>query len=142
MLIATLLGEKGGFVATIRPEQTVSELLVQLARHNVGAIVVSEAVGSIDGIVSERDVARHLVQRGASLLDEPVASLMTRDVQTCSPDDNVESLMLTMTRARIRHVPVLDDDNLVGIVSIGDVVRSRLDELEGERKDLIDYITH
>jgi CBS domain-containing protein len=142
VLIATLLREKGGFVATIHPEQTVRELLDELARHNVGAIVVSRAVGSIDGIVSERDVARHLARRDASLLDEPVALLMTRNVQTCSPDDNVESLMLTMTLERIRHVPVLDDGTLVGIVSIGDVVRSRLDELEGERRDLIDYITH
>jgi CBS domain-containing protein len=141
VLIATLLHSKGGFVATVRPDQTVAELLDALARHNVGALVVSTGPGRIDGIVSERDVARHLARRGASLLDAPVTAVMTRDVRRCSPDDSVESLMATMTQEHIRHVPVVVDGALVGIVSIGDVVKSRLDELEGERQDLIRYIT-
>ena len=142
MLIASLVRAKGTFVATIEPERSVAELLVSLGRHNVGALVVSADGEHIDGVVSERDVARHLALEGALVLERPVSVIMTQDVRTCSLHDRLEDLMLTMTRERIRHVPVVDGGRLVGIVSIGDVVKSRLDELQGERDDLIHYISH
>ena len=141
MLISTLIRQKGPFVATIRPEATVAELLDGLEQHRVGALVVSRSGEEIDGVVSERDVVRHLARTGAELLHRPVSSVMTREVFTCAPNDTVEDLMGVMTRRRIRHVPVVEDGRLGGIVSIGDVVKSRLDEIEGERDDLIDYIS-
>ena len=142
MLIASLVRAKGTFVATIEPERTVAQLLVSLDHHNVGALVVSADGEHIDGVVSERDVARHLAREGASVLERAVSLIMTRNVRTCSPHDRVEDLMLTMTRQRIRHVPVVDEERLVGIVSIGDVVKSRVDELQGEHDDLVNYISH
>ncbi len=140
MLIVTMLRSKGDFVATVTPTATVRELLEVLAEHRIGAVVVS-ADGGIDGIVSERDVVRHLSAAGGGLLDQPVSSIMTAEVATCGRDSTVEDLMRTMTDRRIRHVPVVDDDGaLVGIVSIGDVVKSRISELESERDDLVGYI--
>ncbi len=139
MLIVTMLRSKGDFVATVPPAATVRELLDVLAEHRIGAVVVS-AEGGIDGIVSERDVVRHLSAAGGGLLDRPVSSIMTAEVVTCRRDTAVEDLMRTMTDRRIRHVPVVDDDALVGIVSIGDVVKSRISELESERDDLVGYI--
>jgi CBS domain-containing protein len=140
MLIVTMLHSKGDFVATVRPTATVRELLDTLAEYRIGAVVVS-ADGGIDGIVSERDIVRHLSAAGGGLLDRPVSSIMTADVVTCRRDTTVEDLMRLMTDRRIRHVPVVDDDGaLVGIVSIGDVVKNRISELESERDDLVGYI--
>ena len=140
MLIVTMLRSKGDFVATVAPTATIRDLLETLAEHRIGAVVVS-ADGGIDGIVSERDVVRHLTAAGGALLDQPVSSIMTADVVTCRGDTAVEDLMRTMTDRRIRHVPVVDDDGtVIGIVSIGDVVKSRISELEGERDDLVGYI--
>ena len=141
MLIASILRAKGDFVATIEPDRTVADLLDLLEHHNVGALVVSADGGAIVGIVSERDVARHLSREGAELLARPVSTIMTQHVRTCTSNDGVEELMRIMTQERIRHVPVVDDGTLVGIVSIGDVVKNRVDELEGERDDLINYIS-
>lgn len=141
MLITSILRGKGDFVATIPADRTVAELLRGLADHGVGALVVSADGRRVDGIVSERDVARHLDRAGAPLLTMTVGEIMTRDVATCAPDDTVEAVMGTMTQARVRHVPVVGDEGLVGIVSIGDLVKSRLDELEGERDELITYIS-
>lgn len=140
MLIVTMLRSKGDFVATVRPTATIRELLDTLAEHRIGAVVVS-ADGGIDGIVSERDVVRHLSAAGGALLDHPVSSIMTAEVVTCRRDTAVDDLMRMMTDRRIRHVPVVDDDGaLVGIVSIGDIVKSRISELESERDDLVGYI--
>jgi CBS domain-containing protein len=140
MLIVTMLRSKGDFVATVSPTATVRELLGTLAEYRIGAAVVS-ADGGIDGIVSERDIVRHLSAAGGGLLDRPVSSIMTADVVTCRRDTTVEDLMRLMTDRRIRHVPVLDDEGaLVGIVSIGDVVKNRISELESERDDLVGYI--
>ena len=141
MLIASVLRAKGNFVATIEPERKVTQLLDALAHHNVGALVVSADGQRIDGVVSERDVVRHMKLEGARLLERAVSTIMTHRVWTISPNDTVEDVMVVMTRERIRHMPVLDHDRLVGIVSIGDVVKSRLDELVGEREDLIKYIS-
>jgi CBS domain-containing protein len=138
--ISQLLRHKGQDVATIDGSESVRTALEMLARHGIGALVVSADGKRIDGIVSERDVARGLHERGAALLADPVSSLMTADVQTCRKDASVHDLARLMTDHRVRHVPVVDDDVLVGIVSIGDVVKARLDELEAERAQLVDYI--
>jgi CBS domain-containing protein len=141
MRISDILRSKGSFVATIPADVTVAEVVAELARLNVGALVVSSDGQHITGIVSERDVARHLYALGAAVMEQGVASIMTSEVWTCHPNDDVESLMITMTDRRIRHVPVIGDGGLEGIVSIGDVVKSRIAELEQERQTLVDYIT-
>jgi CBS domain-containing protein len=138
--ISQLLRRKGRDVATVDGSENVRTALALLARHGIGALVVSTDGRHIDGILSERDVARGLHERGADLLDEPVSAVMTADVRTCGPHASVHDLARMMTDHRIRHIPVLEDDVLVGIVSIGDVVKARLDELEAERAQLVDYI--
>lgn len=140
MRIRDILRRKGGTVATVRPEATVRELLATLAEHNIGAAVVSADGAAIAGIVSERDIARRLHERGADLLGRPVSEIMTVEVRTCEPDAMVDDLRQTMTDHRIRHLPVVEDARLVGIVSIGDVVKSAIDVLESEREHLVDYI--
>jgi CBS domain-containing protein len=139
--ISQLLRHKGHDVATIDGSASIRSALAVLAERGVGALVVSADGKRVEGIMSERDVARGLHQRGADLLDDPVSSLMTADVHTCPPGARVTDLARTMTDHRVRHVPVVDDDGvLVGIVSIGDVVKARLDELEDEHKQMVDYI--
>ncbi len=140
MQIAQLLRRKGPEVATVAPGATVSAALGLLAERGIGALVVSADGRAIDGIVTERDVVRALPERGAALLDEPVSAVMTAEVRTCVPTASVHDLARTMTDHRIRHVPVVEDGRMVGIVSIGDVVKARLDELEQERAQLVDYI--
>lgn len=140
MLIVTVLRAKGDAVVTVPPSSTVRELLETLAQHRIGAVIVSSGAG-IAGIVSERDVVRHLRASGASILERPVARIMTTDVVTCRRETAVEELMATMTDRRIRHVPVVDDHGaIVGIVSIGDLVKARIDLLESEREQLQHYI--
>lgn len=141
MRISEILRNKGRDVATIEPDAKVRGLLALLAEHNIGAVVVSSDGKAIVGIASERDVVRRLNERGADLLDAPVSDIMTVTVRTCEPGDNVEDLRATMTEHRIRHVPVVSDGELAGIVSIGDVVKSAIAELETEREQLVDYIS-
>jgi CBS domain-containing protein len=141
MLVSDLLEGKGSIVATISREATVGEAVADLARHRIGALVVSPDGNRIDGIVSERDIVRHLSDLHTDLLAEPVASIMSTSVRVCSPDDDVESIMNLMTEHRIRHVPVVDHGRLCGIVSIGDVVKSRMRELVKDRDELMEYIT-
>jgi CBS domain-containing protein len=138
--ISQLLRHKGREVATIDGTESVRAALAVLAEKGIGALVVSSDGRRIDGILSERDVARGLHTRGAGLLAEPVSGVMTEQVHTCSPHASVHELARTMTDHRVRHVPVVEDDVLIGIVSIGDVVKARLDELENERRQLVDYI--
>jgi CBS domain-containing protein len=127
-------------VVTVKPDATVRELLGLLAEHNIGALVVSVDGGSVDGIVSERDVVRRL-HADESVLDSPVSSIMTADVQTCEGDATVNELMQVMTERRFRHIPVVGDDGrLAGIMSIGDVVKSRMSELQFERDQLDHYV--
>ena len=140
MQISQLLRHKGREVATIDGTESVRAALAVLAEKGIGALVVSSDGRRIDGILSERDVARGLHTRGAGLLAEPVSGVMTEQVHTCSPHASVHELARTMTDHRVRHVPVVEDDILIGIVSIGDVVKARLDELEDERRQLVDYI--
>ena len=140
MEIGQLLRRKGHDVATIDGSRSVRDALAVLAEQGIGALVVSADGRVIDGIVSERDVARGLHDRGAGLLGDPISSVMTAEVHTCTPHVQLTDLARLMTDERVRHVPVVDDDALVGIVSIGDVVKARLDELEEERRQLVDYI--
>lgn len=141
MRISDVLRGKGSNVVTVEPGTDVRTLLSVLAEHGIGAVVVSSDGRSIEGIVSERDIVRALAERGAAVLSEQVSEIMTGEVQTCSPDAHIEELMRTMTQGRFRHVPVVVEDELVGIVSIGDVVKRRVDELESERDSLSRYIT-
>ncbi len=135
-----LRGKAGGpGLVTTTPEASVAELLALLARHNVGALPVVEGTDLV-GIVSERDVVRHLHERGRDLVDATVADLMTADVVTCSPRDRAADLARVMTERRIRHLPVCDERGLCGIVSIGDLVKARIDQLEDERAQLSSYI--
>ncbi|WIX89146.1 CBS domain-containing protein [Amycolatopsis sp. DG1A-15b] len=141
MRIADLLRKKGSAVATVTPETTVTTLLAGLAEHNVGAMVVVAPDGSIAGIVSERDVVRRLHEHGPALLDGPVSEIMTKLVASCGPEDSVDQLSVLMTERRIRHVPVLADGRLAGIVSIGDVVKNRMEQLEQSQEQLQAYIS-
>jgi CBS domain-containing protein len=138
--ISQILRRKGHEVATVDADESVRDALALLAGHGVGALVVSADGQRIDGIISERDIARGLHEHGAALLAHPVSSVMTAEVHTCPPTASVHDLAQTMTDHRVRHVPVVDGERLVGIVSIGDVVKARLDELEAERAQLVDYI--
>lgn len=126
-------------VVTISPDASVRELVALLAEYNIGALIVSRDGESLDGIVSERDVVRRIVD-DTSLLDTPVGGIMTERVETCEPGQSLDSLMALMTEHRIRHVPVLEDGRLHGIISIGDVVKNRIEELEFERDQLDSYV--
>jgi CBS domain-containing protein len=141
MLVSDLLEEKGSVVATIGAQATVAEVVAELTRHRIGALVVSGDGIHIEGIVSERDIVRHLGGLGADPMSDPVTLIMSRSVRTCSAADDVESIMNVMTEYRIRHVPVVESGRLRGIVSIGDVVKSRVRELEKDRDELMEYIT-
>lgn len=140
MRIADVLRNKGAAVVTINPDATVGELLAGLAEQNIGAMVVVGAEGVV-GIVSERDVVRQLHTYGASVLSRPVAKIMSTTAATCTKSDTVDKISVLMTENRVRHVPVLDGKKLIGIVSIGDVVKSRMGELEAEQQQLQSYIT-
>ena len=132
-------GKSASGVITIVPDATVRELLALLAEHNIGAVIVSTDGTAVDGIVSERDVVRKL-NGDDSVLDAPVEQIMTAVVQTCEPGHDVDGLMAQMTEHRIRHVPVIDHGRLVAVVSIGDVVKSRIGQLEFERDQLDSYV--
>jgi CBS domain-containing protein len=141
MMIHHLVSAKGAAVATITADATVAEAVSRMAARRIGALVVSADGRSIDGVISERDIVRGLAAFGAVILERPVRALMTNEVHTCRSADTVDGVMAIMTARRIRHVPVVDDDVMVGIVSIGDVVKHRIGELEDERTALADYIT-
>lgn len=140
MRIADVLRNKGAGVLTVSPEMTVAELLTGLATRNVGAMVVVGPDGPV-GIVSERDVVRNLHAHGAELLEHAVADIMSTDVITCTPADSVDGVSGLMTNNRVRHVPVMEGGHLTGIVSIGDVVKTRMEELEAQQEQLEAYIT-
>jgi CBS domain-containing protein len=141
MRISDILRSKGSSVVTVSPQATVDSLLALLAEHHIGAIVVSTDGSSVDGIVSERDIVRALADRGPSVLSATVDQIHTVDVTTADPGTRLEELMQVMTDGRFRHVPVVVDGQLQGIVSIGDVVKARITDLEVEREALAGYIT-
>jgi CBS domain-containing protein len=140
MNVEAILRSKGRAVATIRPDETVGAVVDRLISRNIGAVVVSNDGESVDGIISERDIVHGLADRGPELLSLKVAEVMTQDVITCDLADTVDQLMAEMTNRRIRHFPVVQDGRLCGIVSIGDVVKSRLDEVEYEARSLRSFI--
>lgn len=140
MRVSALLDAKGTSVLTIQPTATVAEAVATLCEHRVGALVVSADGTRIEGIVSERDVVRRLNDLHGALPNERVTAIMSSEVHTCAPGDDVESVMATMTGQRVRHVPVVSDGVLAGIVSIGDVVKARMEELQTDRDRLVEYI--
>jgi CBS domain-containing protein len=140
MNVEAILRNKGGAVATVAPHTKIAEAAAMLRREGIGALVVSRDGSAVDGIISERDIVHGLAGLGAGLLDTEVETLMTRRVFTCSPRDTIADLAVEMTQRRIRHIPVLRDGALAGIVSIGDVVKARLDEMEYETTSLRSFI--
>jgi CBS domain-containing protein len=141
MRITDVLRGKGTQVVTVTPDTTVRHLLAVLAEHGIGAVVVSHDGTSVEGIASERDIVRALAARGAAVMSEPVTAIYTAEVYTVTPQTSLDDVMRMMTDHRIRHAPVVIDGQLRGIVSIGDVVKNRIGELETERTALSDYIT-
>lgn len=141
MRVTEALRRKGGSVVTISGDRSVRDLLSLLAEHRIGAVVVSGDGIRVEGIVSERDVVRRLHADGDGVLDGKVADIMTTTVHTCEPEAMLDELMPVMTEHRVRHVPVLVEGRLAGIVSIGDVVKHRMAEVQAERDQLTDYIT-
>jgi len=140
MNVETILQNKGRAVATIRPEDSVAAAIDALVAGNIGALVASEDGETVDGIISERDIVHALGHHGSGLLSLTVAEVMTRPAITCDPSESVGELMAEMTNRRIRHLPVVYNGRLCGIVSIGDVVKNRLDEIEYEAKSLRSFI--
>ena len=138
-IVEVLNAKPEGGVLTISPEAGVRELIAMMAEHNVGALIVSSDGETIAGIVSERDVVRHLHSDG-TVVNNTVAAIMTEVVETCAPDSTLDDLMEVMTNRRIRHVPVVEDGRLVGIVSIGDVVKHKMSQLQFERDQLDSYV--
>ncbi len=142
MNVATILKQKGRSVATVPPTAILQEVAKRLAHRRIGALVVVGARGQIEGIVSERDIIRALSETGAACLDRPVAETMTRQVVTCQETDTLDELMAMMTQRRFRHLPVVTDGDLVGIISIGDVVKHHVAEIEMEATAMRAYIAH
>lgn len=140
MTVRTILARKGTDVVTIDPAAAVGAAAKLLSERGIGAVVVTGAESRTVGIVSERDIVKAIAVHGAAVLDTPVSEIMTRKVVTCGQQDTIGELMQQMTEGKFRHVPVVEQDRLVGIVSIGDVVKSRLEQMEQESNALRDYI--
>ena len=141
MKVSNLLTTKGHEVSTISQERSVTDAIALLKERGIGALVVTGKTAPLVGIFSERDVVRALAASGEKALKLKVSELMSHDVVTCSESTELNALMTTMTERRIRHVPVVDDGQLTGLISIGDVVKARLDELENDKKSLLDYVS-
>jgi CBS domain-containing protein len=141
MRISDVLRVKGTQVVTVTPDTKVRRLLAVLAEHRIGAVVVSRDGVCVDGIASERDIVRAFAKRGAAVMSEPITKIYTAEVHTVTPETSLEDVMRMMTEHRVRHAPVVADGVLRGIVSLGDVVKNRVGELETERAALTDYIT-
>lgn len=140
MNVATILKAKGADVATVTADATLHDVAQLLAEKRIGAVVVVDGPGRVSGILSERDLVRAIAQRGPACLTEPASRTMTKDVVTCAPGDTVDGVMSIMTRGRFRHVPVLDNGRLAGIVSIGDAVKHHIAEVELEANSLKTYV--
>ena len=140
MLVHHILSNKAVALVTATPDMTITEAACLLAEKRIGAVVVTGKGGKLAGILSERDIVRALAVEGAACLARPVSALMTRKVVTCTPDDTISAVMEKMTEGRFRHMPVMDGDKLAGIVSIGDVVKFRLDEAQDEVRQLHAYV--
>jgi CBS domain-containing protein len=142
MNVAAILKQKGRAVTTAAPSTTLLEIAHKLAAKRIGAIVIVGARGEVAGIISERDIIRGLSNIGPECLGQPVSGVMTREVVTCQETDTLDELMAMMTARRFRHLPVVADGALVGIISIGDVVKHHVAEVEMEATAMREYITH
>lgn len=140
MKVREILNAKRAGVTVVRPRETIDALAHRLKLEGIGSVVISSDGVTVEGIISERDIVRGLADHRNNLLAMPVSELMTRSVTTCTPDDNIKDIMRTMTQRRIRHLPVLDKGELVGIISIGDVVKNRLEDMELEANVLRDSL--
>jgi CBS domain-containing protein len=140
MFVSDILAQKGGLVFTATPGTSVAQLSQQLSARRIGSMLVLDGEGSVAGIVSERDLVRALASHGAKAMELEARQVMTRDVVTCDPDDSIDQVMQTMTRGRFRHLPVVRHGELLGLVSIGDVVKARLEETKHETEALKAYI--
>lgn len=140
MTVRTIISDKGGEVTTVLPGDSIAVVTATLDEHKIGAVVVSDGQGGVAGILSERDIVKWIARNGAGVLEQAVSTLMTSDVVGCRLDDSIAEVMAIMTRGKFRHVPVVEDGKLVGIVSIGDVVKHRLAEAEFEAQAMRDYI--
>jgi len=141
MKLSRILQRKGGEVATVRPDRPILEVVAELRERRIGAVVVTDEGESMIGILSERDIVHALADKGHDLTQLTARDLMTAKVESCTADHDVNYVMRQMTDGGFRHVPVLDNGRLLGIISIGDVVRARIDELENERAELQRYIS-
>ncbi len=141
MHVAAILKDKGRSVETVGPDASVMDVAARLSARRIGAVVVTDKDGGLAGIISERDIMRVIGKHGASALDLPVVDVMTRAVMTCREADTIDQLMSVMTEGRFRHLPVLENGKLAGIISIGDVVKHRVAEVEMEATLMRDYIT-
>lgn len=139
--IGEILDRKGTDVVTIAPDRSLHDVLALLEQHSIGGLVVSSDGTVVQGMITERDIVRALARSGAAVLDQPVSSCMSRTVVTCDRSSTADELMATMTESRFRHVPVVEDGVLAGIISIGDVVKSRIDDLEFRTEHLENYVT-
>lgn len=139
MIVRAILNAKGHHVLGVDPDARLSAAIKLLSERRIGAVLVMQGQ-RLEGILSERDIVRVLGERGASVLDEPVSAVMTRKVVTCKETDTVGHIMETMTAGKFRHLPVMDGERLIGLISIGDVVKSRVEEYEREQQALHDYI--
>lgn len=142
MLVQQILKSKGGdgAVISVKPSAQVSDAAKLLSDNRIGTVIVSNDGQSLDGILSERDIVRELGKSGAGCLSKPVSTLMTAEIVTCKPTDTADAILEMMTKGRFRHIPVMEDDKMVGLVSIGDVVKARLSELSMEKDALQDMI--
>jgi CBS domain-containing protein len=140
MFVSDILAQKGGLVFTVTPGTSIAQLSQQLSTRRIGSVLVLDGEGSVAGIVSERDLVRALASHGAKAMELEARQVMTRDVITCDPDDSIDQVMQTMTRGRFRHLPVVRHGELLGLVSIGDVVKARLEETKHETEALKAYI--
>lgn len=140
MTVRAILSEKGFDVITLKPDVSVKDAVAALAKHRIGAIVVTDGKGVIKGIISERDIVRTLAEDGAEALKHSVADLMTANVKVCTENHSVHEVMEIMTRGRFRHLPVERDGKLIGVISIGDVVKRRIEEAQKEAEEIRSYI--
>ena len=140
MIIASILQSEGADVSTVRPDDKISDVIQTLKNQGIGALVLTDGGSKILGIISERDIIGTLAERGPEALDLSVGDLATTTVQTCTPGDSIEKVMSILTKWRIRHLPVVENDKIVGIVSIGDVVKYRLEEIASEAEALREYM--
>ncbi len=141
MHVSAILKNKGSTLITAKPEDSVASVVTLLSANRIGAVLAMDGKGTIAGIISERDVVRGLAEKGPDVLQRPVSELMTEKVISCAPTDTVASVMEKMTQGRFRHLPVCDGEKLVGFISIGDVVKHRLEEAKHEVESLRDYVS-